>query len=352
MVDIVSANAIAGTRRIRTTNGYQLTLIEDWHVKTDVGSVGLETDPLFFVGDPLFPAIGAAHAQNSMLRFSTFSEAKPLESSKQWMFSGMQFGTWVQPITSTTGFSESRYDAPPSGTNSLNATRSWAFQSISEPLTRSLVADPTGASKLTRPVASGSFTEQQVATKYVGEPILGLSFDRYISVCTYTRNQTVVPTGLVTGALVGNVNTDAISIDGLTVPAQTCLLQDCTISDVKYSQDGGSNSIPFRTVTYQLAIDPRGWDIDVLHQGFYSMQSKPDTPATKKPGRIKVKDGWDSESKAAKTRNASTPQLLDENGEWIDTDPDVNDFATWSDKVHYRVFRNKSYVAFSGFGFS
>lgn len=347
---IVTAGPVPGTTKVTPIDSFNMKLVEDWLVQTDdTPPVYSATDPLFFIGDPLFPAIGSVHGRNSAFRFQTFSQATQ-QKTNQWMFSGMQYSTWQRPV----GL-DFRRDA---FIDELIADRSWAHSAVSKIATRGYVADPTGVTKFVRPVSAGSFSTdpEPIATKEVGEPITGVTETKYIPVCHYVRNELAPPAALVTGGLVGAVNSDAITVDGLAVPAQTCLIQDISVSNWKSSlQESSGTQINFRTIAYQLAINEEGWDLDLLNAGYYSMSLDPASlPAfVYKPARITMPDGWDKDGNKKVRRPASSPQLIDIDGKQIITDPTDADYvSTWRDDIHYRVFRIKKYVAFAGFNFS
>jgi hypothetical protein len=352
---IIEAKAKIGEGAISVSSSdeYQMTLTEEWEVKTDVtaGDWGA-ADPLFFVGDPLFPAIGAYHERNSYLQFKNFSSATQ-HTANFWTFSGMQF------VTDFIEFNTDRYN--PVDPN--EAEKSWSFSTLQKVLYRAKVSDPTGQQKFERPVDEDKFPfsddDEPVAIKETGEPIAGLTQNRYIPVCTYVRNEENPPSTLVTDPLVGTVNTEEMTIDGLTVPARTCLVQDVKVS-VKKKSLAAIGTKEFRTITYTLAIDVEGWDIDLLQTGYYQIVER---PPIKTPERIKISDGLDSDNKPKIPTPTTVAQLIDIDGKWINTDPSAtgalangdprdNPFEPdWLKNVHYRVYRVHRYADISSLNF-
>lgn len=353
---IITAQPVPTTQVVTPSSAYQISLTEDWKVQTDEPTVGDPSDygnPLFFIGDPLFPGIGTAHPRSSVLLFKTFQSATQ-HSHTLWTFRGMEYATDQLPlgVGLEDDFEEDRYD----DLNPLAADRSWNFQTVEKALDKARVSDPTGANKFDRPVDEVAFPfstdPEPVATRNVGEPILGLTRTRYLPVCTYIRNEINPPTNLLTDDLVGSVNSDAITVHGLSVPAGTCCLQDLTISSAKRSLISTGAAVAYHTMTYVLVIDKEGWDEDVLHAGYYAVEPGPVAPNTPAFHRIKVPGGLDGTGARLKPVPASTPQLLDVLGEWLPTDPSLPGTTNWRDDVHYRVFRTKGRIPFAQFNFS
>jgi hypothetical protein len=325
-----------GMVSVSSSDEYQMTLTEEWEVKTDdtTGDWG-STNPLFFVGDPLFPAIGAFHDRNSYLQFKNFSSATQ-HTANLWTFSGMQF------VTNFVEFNTDRFNP----NNPDEAEKSWSFSTLQKVMYHAKVSDPTGQGKFDRPVDESKFpfsaANEPVAIKETGEPIAGLTQNRYIPVCTYVRNEENPPSDLVTAPLVGTVNTDTLTIDGLTVQPRTCLVQDVKVS-VKKKSLAALGTKEYRTITYTLAIDVEGWDIDLLQSGYYNMVFDEDFNTS--PGRIMIADGVDSDGKKKLPAPTTTPQLIDIDGHHIITDPTDNAYsANWMDDVHYRVYRVHRYA--------
>lgn len=335
---IVTAEPIPKSRKVQPDGDLNVTCTEDWTVITDDTSQAT-TDPLFFYGDPKFPAIGAAHENNSALFFTTFANADQ-ESRNKWTFKGMQWSTLKR--AGALDFTTQRYD------DQVRSDKSWRFTTRQKVVSRAKIADPND---LVRPVAPSAFgsDEEPIAVRKTGEQILGVQDIDYIPVCTYVRNELVVPTTLISGKLVGSVNTDTIVVDGLTVLPQTCLLQDISVSNVKQSPNStGTGYNNFRTVTYQLAINPEGWDIDVLNAGFYALVEKDGQESIQ---RIRIADGLNASGDPNRPRPTSVKQPIDRNGNWIDTNPATNPGGTWLQDIHFRVIRVKRYIPFAGFSF-
>jgi len=205
VIGIVEAGPTMKSQVLRPTSSYQFELKEDWFVETDqVGPEMHEWDPLFFVGAGGFPAIGQAHDREPTLRFRTF-DSMVMERLDRYIFRGMTWSTSQRPFADD--YQQNRFD------NALKASRSWKFMAIQKPVTRAYVADPTGATKFNRPVPAANFSAQPtIPSTVAGEVFTGLTETEYISVCTYTRNELNPPATLVTGPMIGSVNSDDIFI--------------------------------------------------------------------------------------------------------------------------------------------
>lgn len=342
---IISAKPKIHTQKVQPEAGMQLLLTEDWIVVTNQTAADYTTyDPAFFWGDPLFPAIGGGHPYNTAFRFRTFGSCDFEKRSNTYLFKGMQFSTAQRETPYA--FDPDRYDDH----NPSIADRNWRFGLVDTVLDKAYVADPTND---TRPVAGDLFSlnKEPVTVRHTGEPMLGLKGNEYISVCDYTRNELNPPPGLVTVPIVGSVNTDAITIDGLDVPAGMALIQDCKISTRKVSLASTGDQVYFRTVQYEFAINKRGWDQDVLQQGYYAIFT--DIALQDHVALIQLPDKPDKNGVPTPYAPASTPQLIDIDGKFIDTNPSSPDYSpTWPTQAHYRVFRNLNHIPFTTFGFS
>jgi len=363
------------TTVVTASSAYQIAVTEDWVVETDdTGGDWGNSNPLFFVGDPLFPNIGDYHARSGYLQFKSFSSATQLKANL-WNFTGMQY------VTDFIQFNTDRFNPA----NPDESEKSWSFSTLQKVMYNAQVADPTGPNKLTRPVDENVFPfsddKEPVAIKHTAEPIAGLTRNRYIPVCTYVRNEEIVPASLITEPLEGTVNTDELTIDSLTIAPRTLLVQDVKVSNPKRSL-AAIGTQEYRTVTYTLAIDVEGWDIDLLQMGYYHAIDEEvcvswatgdfELPAgacvlyetLKHKERIKIADGIDDDGRLKKPQPTSSPQLIDIEGHWINTDPSSKPLlpdgtpnpnpydANWMDNVHYRVFRVHQHAALSGLNFT
>ena len=342
---IISAVPRIQTQVVRPETGVQLVLVEDWCVKTDQSTTDYTSyNPAFFWGDPLFPAIGAGHPYNTYFRFRTFASCEYEKAANQYLFKGMQFATSQRETAYA--FDPDRYD----DLNPNIADRSWRFGLVDTVLDKAFVADPVDD---VRPVPAVNFSanKEPVAVKETGEPMLGLKGNEYISVCDYVRNELNPPVGLVTTPIVGSVNTDAIVLDGIPVAAGMALIQDCKISTRKVSLASTGVQVYFRTLQYEFAINKRGWDDEVLQQGYYAIYT--DALLRKHVGLIQLPDKPDKDGNPSPYTPAATPQLIDINGKFIDTNPSSPGYsASWPSQAHYRVFRRLNYIPFAPFNFS
>ena len=334
------------TQSVTPEAGYQLVLKEDWIVRVSGGPAQYTSwNPGFFVGDPLFPAVGAAHASNPAFRFRTFGSMKFEKSSDHFLFQGMEFSTSQREAI--LDFQPNRYDG--NSTNPLNADKSWHFDQLKEVVEKARVSDSTA----TRPLPDSAFSAdpEPVAVKETGEAIIGLTRTKYIPVCTYVRNELVVPATLVTEPLIGIVNLNVVTIDGLTCPIGTVLVKDVKVSNHKTGIDPSGGQFKFRTVTYQLAVNKEGWDADVVQRGYYEivpedLAAVPPVPRHK--SLIRVSDGKDINGKDKPKRVVSVPQFIAIDGASFITNPDDPAYsAAWKSLVHSRVYRHLIYKDFS-----
>jgi hypothetical protein len=133
------------------------------------------------------------------------------------------------------------------------------------------------------------------------------------------------------------------------------LIKDLTVSDVKQGNNSTAVPFEFRTVKYELAINPRGWDIEVLHTGFFEYRDDIDLfgdPGVVAP--ITVQSGASPDGQPLKRQRPSKPQAIDVNAAYftsVESDTKYYD-ANWRDRLHWRVFRTKRFTPFSGLNFS
>lgn len=333
----------AGAQRTVSYDGAVFTVNEPVIIETD-DTVGTSTtNPLFFVGDPMFPAIGDAHPEEGNLRFHNIGSASQKKE---------HIGVWDmtliyksnQPDTTTEGgdpnFNQDRYDNP------TIANKQWSFKSVQMPRRPSVVSDDDQA----------TYSDDAMPiTTTAGEPIM-VTESKYLPVCTYTRNELTVPNALL--SFVGSVNNDSITIDGLPVAPGAALVSNVSISDWK--RDQGTY---FRTVTYMFTLNDDTWDLQLLNRGIYGRVVADDGSEVEP---VKV-PGYDKDSNLVPAR---TPQLLKYTGNtWRDdgTNTALENFLggtttrfEWRDALtaetpasfHVRYFRHPQYTAFTPYGFS
>lgn len=307
------------------------TVNETIHVQTDLAidpGTDVTSNPLFFIGDPLFPQIGDVHPKNGTLRFKNIGRASQMKEDKRvWAFPLVY--TSAQPaITAQAGdqnFKENEF------VDTLIAKKSWGFKGVQMPMRARKVSDNGGT--------TWSTNYEPTATT-AGESIAATE-DRFIPVVTYTRNELSVPASIL--SFVGSVNSDVITVDNLSVGVRKCLCSNLTISEWKRDE-----TYEFRTVTYTFMLNEDTWDFRLLNRGFYEQPN-----AEFGVNRIEVPNGLNEDNTARKWIPASTPQLLQYYA-GITTAlrlAGTNANGTMAD-VHYRRYQNPYLTSFGALGIS
>jgi hypothetical protein len=228
------------------------TVNETIRVTTDLAidpGLTVTSDPLFFIGDPLFPEIGSVHPEQNGLRFSNIGRARQMKQDKRvWEFPLIYKSN--QPDSTDQG-GDSNYKED-EFVDTLIAKKQWGFKSVQVPRRSSKVSDDDGATWTTYAYPT---------TTTAGETLL-TNEDRFLPVLTYTRNELSVPTDILD--IPGSVNSDSITLDGITVGPRMALISDVKISEWKRDQ-----LYEFRTVTYTIVLKPDTWDLRLLNMGFY-----------------------------------------------------------------------------------
>jgi len=253
-VAITAVNFKRENRQVSFVNGV-FTVTEPVEVFTDLAlspGATVTSDPLFFVGDPLFPTIGDVHPENSNIRFHNIGNGTPTNEKKSvWRFP-LIYKSNQPSTTEQSGDSNQRDDEY---VNSTIAKKSWSFKSVQIPRRRTPVSDDDGTTFTT--------ADHPICTT-AGEPLIA-SESQYTPTCTYNRNELVVPASIM--SLVGSVNTDAITIDGIPVTARQALISDVRITPWKTDK-----GVSFRTVTYTIMLKEDTWDLRVLNRGIYQKE--------------------------------------------------------------------------------
>ena len=329
------------------------TVNENLEVWTDLpadpgGTV--TSDPLFFVGDPLFPAIGDQHPENTGLRFQNIGQATQLEKDKsKWMFPLIYSSEQVAVADQggDANYRENEYY------DSIIARKNWSFKSIKIPRRASVVSDDGGSNYTTNP--------QQTATT-AGEPVNSTE-TKYLPVLNYTRNELVIPPDIL--EFVGSVNSDAITVDGLAVAPDAAL-----VSDIKISQWKRDQATQYRTVSYTFILKDDLWDLDMLNRGFYIRTYDPGSivfPLSDPSSTLSI--AQKPAGPELKLANVTTPQLLKYTagtvGSGVGNSP-VNDaevfFSSTTELLpidgttdlsdaHFRKYAHPQRTVFSGYAF-
>lgn len=222
--------------------GWEVT--ETWQAQFD----GELVDPLDFLGDPLLPAIGTVHPENSLLYLKTVPNGTP---PKDNVLRAMNFTL----VWSTLTLAAANKHDPGQYVDSVRATKSWSHRVVQEPVEKAYVSDDFGV--------TFSPTEEPVQNTAFDLFVPGITTNRYMPTCRYSRNELVVPAGVLD--LPGLVNNDVFTLDGISIAIGTALIIAAPVSSLKRSE-----TYSFRTVDYEILINTDGWDTKILNRGFYS----------------------------------------------------------------------------------
>lgn len=281
-----------------------------------------EPDPLAMLGDPLLPSFGEAHPENSGLLLKGVSGRPAV---------GKDSRTWNYELTwSTLALTPDRHD-PQRYDDSTRATKSWTHQAEVVVVEEAYVSDDFGS--------TFSGDKEPVASTVGDLFVPGITKNRYLPVCSYSRNQLTVPAATL--KLPGYVNNDSFTLDGIAISAGQALILSTSVSAVKkdilYS---------FRTVDFQICIREEGWDDRLLNRGFNVIV---DLAGTTQPAY--VRNGLTDTSDLRKnvpSRDPVTLNIYGQNRElWEDQGSYGGTFVP-----HYRHFRHLNFTAFSSLGFA
>jgi len=315
-------------------NSGVFTITEMLQVFTDLPAdpgATVTSDPLFFIGDAMFPAIGSQHPENSGLRFENIGQATQMEENKSvWMFPLIY--TSRQPdVTDQSGDSNYEEDE---FVNASIASKSWSFKSIKIPRRPSQVSDDGGTT-----YSTGSLLTSTTA----GEPI-NSSETKYLPVLNYVRNELAVPASIL--SFVGSVNSDVVTLDGVPVAADTALVSDIKVSPWKRDQ-----ASEFRTVTYTFILKDDLWGLELINRGFYIKDVAPDGPQI---AELPAGPGL-------KETPVTTPQLLKftpgsgatDLAKFLSSKTELLDLKVdGPGSYHTRTYLHPQRTAFTGYGFS
>jgi hypothetical protein len=300
-----------------------------WEV-TEIGQAkfdGEVTDPLVFLGDPLLPAIGTAHPENSLLYLKSVPNGvPPIKGALNCINFTLVYSTLV--LSAADKHDPERY------VDSTRATKSWSHRVVQEPVEKAYVSDDEGV--------TFSPDEEPIANKLNDLFVPGITRNRYMPLCHYSRNELVVPTGVL--ALPGYVNNDVFTLDGVSVPIGYALIVAAPVSALKRFE-----TYSFRTVDYEILINTKGWDDRLLNAGFYCLNMLTDVKE-----RCKEKNGLADETGDERPLvNSEEPVALDIDGydrRQIEDPPAP--FIPDTFVPHYRYFRHLTRTSFTALGFT
>jgi hypothetical protein len=290
---------------------------EKWQAKWDYEV----TDPLEFLGDPLLPSIGTAHPENALLFLKGVGGfAPPIDGSLM----ALDFVL----IWATNGIAAANRHDPDRYVDGLRATKSWGHRVVQEPVEKAFVSDDDGA----------TWSDDELPVENTVDDLFvpGLTRNRYMPTCRYSRNELVVPVTVL--ELPGLVNNDAFTLDGRSVAIGQALIIAAPVSVPKRFE-----TYEFRTIDFEILIRTEGWDESLLNRGFYCFGV---TNGVKK--RCLIKNGLADETEDERPYvYAEEPVSLDENGvdrtQYVDPDTFV---------PHFRKFRYMQRTSFTALGFT
>ena len=293
--------------------GWEVT--ETWQATFD----GEVTDPLDFLGDPLLPGIGTAHPENALLFLKTAPNVVPPKGS---VLRALNFTlVWSTLTLTSTQHDPERYE------NSTTATKSWSHRVVQEPVEEAYVSDDDGVT-----FSAGKIPIQNTVKDLI---IPGITRNRYMPTCRYSRNELVVPAAVL--SLPGVVNNDVFTLDGVSVGIGKAMIIAAPVSAVKRFE-----TYSFRTVDYEILINTDGWDDKLLNRGFYNIYPGIKTRCMQKNG---FADGTSDERPYVVSEE---PVALNIDGEdRLNVEEGAETF-----EEHYRWFSHLTYTSFTALGFS
>lgn len=367
MASVISFVRMTGESRssqMLDNGGWEVT--ETWQAKFD----DEVTDPLDFLGDPMIPAIGTVHPENSVLYLKSCPNVIPPKGS---VLRTLNFTL----VWSTQTLAAPDKHDPAQYVDSDRATKSWSHRVVQVPVEKAYVSDDDGRTwyqELLDPTQPYDEEDNPpVKTKVPIENtvhdliIPGITTNRYMPTCRYSRNELVVPASVLD--LPGYVNDDVFTLDGISVPIGMAMIIAAPVSALKRSE-----SYLFRTVDYEILINVDGWDEKILDRGFYAYQidmsenrfpdhlSDEDGKRIKKICKVKngLADTTDPYSHELPYRNVEEPVALNIFGfdrlqweKWV-TEKYIpgNPGEDWPFRAHYRTFSYVRTTSFNALGFN
>lgn len=318
MAAVTSFRRLTGESRSATLqdNGvWEVT--ETWQAEFDDEVV----DPLDFLGDVALPALWTPHPENALLYLKGVPNVEPpIKDSLRALNFTLVWSTAV--LAAADKHEPSKYE------DSVRATKSWSHRIIQEPVEEAYVSDDDGA----------TFSVSKVPIENTVHDLIipGITRNRYLPTCRYSRNELVVPTGVLD--LPGLINNDAITLDGRSVGIGQAMIIAAPVSAQKRYE-----TYSFRTVDYEFLINSEGWDDKLLNRGFYCLGR---TTGIKE--RCMVKNGlFEGTSDERPYIPSEEPVSLNVNSFDRRSVEEVGTFAE-----HYRFFRHLSYTSFGALGFT
>lgn len=315
---------MAVTSFVRKPEGRSYALLDSgiWEI-TELWQATFDAqvdDPLDFLGSSLLPAIGEEHPDQPLLYLKRVPNGKPpIDKSLK----AIDFTL----VWSTAGIAAADRHDPDRYVDGTRATKSWSHRVVQEPVEKAYVSDDDGATWSTDKVPVANTVDDLY--------IPGITKNRYLSVCRYSRNELVVPASAL--SLPGLVNNDTFTLDGKTVTPGQAMIIAAPISSPKRFE-----TYEFRTVDYEILLRPEGFDEELLNAGWNCFDID-----NGERRRCQEPNGLDADGQERPWRFTEQPVSLDENGVDRNQYADPNTFV-----AHYRKFRHLTFTSFSALGFT
>lgn len=319
MVSVIEFRRLTGESRSATLqdNGvWEVT--ETWQAQFD----GEVVDPLVFLNDPMLPALWTPHPENSLLYLKGVPNVEPPNKSALRALN-------MTLVWSTAVLAAADKHEPSKYEDSLRATKSWSHRIIQEPVEKAYVSDDNGA----------TFSVSKVPIENTVHDLIipGITRNKYLPTCRYSRNELVVPTGVLD--LPGLINNDNITLDGRSVGIGQAMIIAAPVSAQKRYE-----TYSFRTVDYEFLVNNEGWDDKLLNRGFYCLGIH-----TGIKTRCLIKNGvFEGTSDERPLVPSEEPVAL--NSDSYDRRSREDAGGTFVE--HYRFFRHLNYTSFNALGFS
>lgn len=290
---------------------------ETWQAEFDDEVV----DPLDYLGDAMLPALWTPHPENALLYLKGVPNVvPPIGGSLHHLNFTLVYSTGI--LAAADKHEPSKYE------DSSRATKSWSHRVIQVPVEEAYFSDDEGA--------TFSATKRPIQNTAYDLIIPGITRNKYLATCRYSRNELVVPSGVLD--LPGLVNNDSITLDGKAVGVGQAMIIAAPVSAEKRFE-----TYSFRTVDYEFLINPEGWDDKLLNRGFYCFDR-----VTGVKQRCLVKNGlFEGSSDERPYIPSEEPVSLDVNSIDRRQREEVGAFVE-----HFRFFRHLNFTSFSALGFN
>jgi hypothetical protein len=318
---------MAVTSFVRKTEGRSWSLLESgiWEV-TELWQAKFDDqidDPLDFMGSALLPAIGEEHPDQALLFLKRVPSGKP-------PIDGALKAIDFTLVWSTNGIAAADRHDPERYVDGIRATKSWSHRVVQEPVEKAYVSDDGGE----------TWSDDKLPVENTVDDLFipGITRNRYLAVCRYSRNELIVPVDTL--ELPGSVNNDTVTIDGKTVLPGQAMILAAPISSPKRFE-----TYEFRAVDYEIIIRPEGFDEELLNAGWNCFDLE-----NGERRRCQEPNGLDDDGEERPWRFTEQPVSLDENG--VDRYQYPAETRDEDFVPHYRRFRHLRFISFAALGFT